>query len=475
MHPIKKSVWLIIALIAVLSSALLLLGAGADSQATPVTKMFSSADDIVRLSTELVQHKYLIGSDGRISLALDLAAADMPAPATDKPRQRIDLAVVLDRSGSMDGRKLDDARTAIVRMLDWLSPEDRLALIVYDHTVQTLYPLTQLNELHRRQFADTVNHILAGGGTNLGGGLQAGIDALRRVPAENRQRKVIMISDGQANHGITDAAALGQMASSASRQGVVISTVGVGYDFNEYLMTSLADQGAGRYHFLENPQSFAAVLQHEFEATRNVAAAGLQIRVPLINALHIVDAGGYPIHKEGDVAMIQLGDLLSSERRRIFLTLQLPADRARRYTIEGLTATYHNDGRPFTTKPAKPLTVSCVADPTSVLSSIDKTAWGSQVVQEDFGRLKETVADAIRKGEKKDALDLIHAYESRHRDINSRVESPQVAENLEKDVQRLRSNVEETFSGAPAAVAEKQNQKAKSLQYEAYQIRRDKK
>jgi Ca-activated chloride channel family protein len=240
-------------------------------------------------------------------------------------------------------------------------------------------------------------------------------------------------------------------------------------------MTGLADHGAGRYHFLENPQSFAAVLQHEFEATRNVAASGLEIRVPLKEGMRVVDAGGYPVATQGDVAVIQPGDLLSGGQRRIFLTLQLPADRERRHSIDGLKVRYQHEGKPFTLSMADPLTVACVADKTAVLGSIDRSVWGEQVVQEDFGRLKETVADAIRRGEKKAALTMIQDYEIRTREINASVASPQVSENLESDVQALRQNVEDTFSGPPAQVAAKQKQNAKSLQYEGYQIRRDKK
>jgi Ca-activated chloride channel homolog len=474
MQTPKKSVLIIIALIAVISAALVLLGNRTAIQATPIPVAIHSADEVVRLSTRLVQDKILVGSNGTFSMALTLAAIQIPQ-ISDQPRQRIDLAVVLDRSGSMQGQKLTDARQAIVRMLDWLSPEDRLALIVYDNTVQTLFPLAHLNESHRRQYASAVERITAGGGTNLGGGLQSGIDALMRVPGEGRQRKVILISDGLANHGITDPVALGHLSASAAAQRIAVSTVGVGYDFNEFLMSALADHGAGRYHFLENPQSFAKVLEHEFEATRNVAAAGLQIRVPLKHGLRVVDAGGYPIHTEGNVAVIQPGDLLSGEQRRIFVTLQLPADRVQNTDIDGLTVHYQHAGRPRTLISGNVMAVACVEDDKAVLASIDQAIWGSQVVQEDFGRLKESVADAIRRGQRQEALTMINEYETHKRAINSTVGSAQVSDNLAADLPAMRQSVEETFSGPPAAVAEKQKKSSKELQYEGYQSRRAKK
>jgi hypothetical protein len=121
------------------------------------------------------------------------------------------------------------------------------------------------------------------------------------------------------------------------------------------------------------------------------------------------------------------------------------------------------------------LILACLADQDAVLASIDRAGWGEQVIREDYSRLKDAVADAIRSGRKRQALTKIREYEDRNRKVNAAVKSAKVAENLDKDVKGLRQRVEETFAGAPAAVAEKQKRRAKALQYESYQIRRDQK
>jgi Ca-activated chloride channel family protein len=109
----------------------------------------------------------------------------------------------------------------------------------------------------------------------------------------------MLISDGLANQGITSPRDLGQMAARATEWGVGVSTVGVGYDFNEVLMTTIADYGAGNYYFLENPQAFAEVFKKEFEATRNVVAGNAELRIPLHDGVQLLDAGGYPITMVG--------------------------------------------------------------------------------------------------------------------------------------------------------------------------------
>lgn len=477
MKSYRKSVWLILALIVATSAALVFMGGRDRIQARsnphlPIGPTI--ADDLVSIRTDLVQDKFLIGSNGQVSLALELTAADLQ-PVTGKPRPRTDLTIVLDRSGSMGGQKLDDARQAILRLLGWLSPEDRLALVIYDNTVQTLFPLTSLDDFNRRRISSVVESIGPGGSTNLGGGLSAGIDAAIASTDETRQRKVILISDGLANYGIVDPGQLGQMASGAAGRRISISTVGVGNDFNEVLMTLIADHGQGQYHFLENPQAFAQVFEHEFKAARNVAASGLEIRVPLKDGLQVVAAGGYPIRTQGDWAVIQPGDLLSGEKRRIFISLQYPADSERQFRFEGLTVNYQKEGVSRSLTAGGSMPVACIKDPKAVMASIDGAAWAGQVVQDDFGRLKEAVADAVRKGERTQALSAIQEYEVKNGAINSSVGSAEVKKNLETDVQDLRQKVEMTFTGPPAAVAEKQKSNAKVLQYEGYQSRRAKK
>jgi Ca-activated chloride channel family protein len=328
---------------------------------------------------------------------------------------------------------------------------------------------------HRCRVESAVREIYAGGGTNLGGGLRRGIETAALMPTGTRQRKVILISDGLANLGITDPHSLGHMAANAARRQLTVSTVGVGYDFNELLMTAIADYGEGRYYFLENPDAFARVFERELASTRNVVASGVEIRVPLTKGLRLVRAGGYPVTIESGMAVIRPGDLISGQALKLFLTFKVPSERERDIRLGAFDLRYRYKGASLHFRGREGLTLSCVADKKAVVSSIHRDAWADQVVQEDFNRLREDVAEAVRKGEKAAAIGKIQAYEAKHRAINDAVGSAKVAENLDHSVKSLRQRVEETFTGAPAAVAEKKKQTSKTLQYEGYRIRRDKK
>ncbi|MGD9008699.1 MAG: VWA domain-containing protein, partial [Desulfobacteraceae bacterium] len=366
-------------------------------------------------------------------------------------------------------------RLAVLRLIERLTDNDRLAVVAYSNGVSTVWPLTSMTHTHRTQAAAAVQQVFTGGGTNLGAGLSEGISALMQAPARKRQRKLILISDGLANQGITDSMALGKMAAGASEHNFTVSTVGVGLDFNEILMTTIADHGAGRYYFLEDPRTFARVFDKELQATRTVAASGLEIRIPQADGVRLVNAGGYPITTRDNVAVIHPGDLLSGQKRTLYLTFQVPTDKERSFHLGAFQAWFMDNGVLRRLTHDAELSLTCLADQKAVMASIDKAGWGEQVVREDYSQLKEAVAEAIRTGRKQQALTRIQEYEERNRRVNAAVGSAKVAQNLDKDVGVLRQSVEETFAGAPAAVAEKKKQRSKALQYESYQIRRDKK
>lgn len=473
MQSYKKSFLAIIALIAVSSAALAFVGRHPGG-VTLAPKVNSSSDELLGLKAELVQQKVMLGSPGKAALALELTAANLPTDG-DAAVQAVDLVLVLDRSGSMKGQKLNDARRAMRHLMECLTPADRLAIVTYANGVESLSSLTAMNDSRRRQMNQILDRISAGGSTNLGAGLQTGIGILMQATGAQRQRRVILISDGLANQGITDPQALGEMVSAARAHGFGVSTVGVGYDFNEVLMTGLADHGAGRYYFLEDPNTFAQVFENEFQTARRVAAAGLEIRIPLPDGARLVEAGGYPIQQEGQEAIVYPGDLLAGQTRKLFLTVQVPTHGETEFEFNRIEVRYQYNGSRRSLTNTQGWTVACVRDPNEVMASIDDDEWSAQILQEDYSRLKEEVAEAIRKGKKDAAMGRIRDYEQRNRAMNDRIGSAAVTQNIEVDIKALRESVEDTFAGPPAAVAEKKKQQAKTLQYESYQIRRDKK
>ena len=426
---------------------------------------------IVSLTGHLVQDKIYQGGDGSVGFSLTLHADDILGPKAETLRN-VDMVIVLDRSGSMKGKKIQDAKRAVLKLLSNLSEKDRIALVSYSNGVTKHSVLVNANDTNRNLLMTSVNRIFAGGGTNLGAGLQTGINTLVGAKAVGNTGKVILISDGLANQGITNPVSLGNMASVAVKKEFSVATVGVGNDFNEHLMSHIADQGTGNYYYLENPDAFADVFQKEFYLSSVTAATGVEIHIPLNDGLSLVDASGYPIKVTRGGAVIHPGDLRSGQVRKLFLTFRAPTQSQATFNIKDIAVHYIHNKKPFVASLSKTFQIACVEDEREAISSIKKSEWEQQVMQDDYNKLRENVSKDIKEGKQEKALERIHSYHMRKQQLNAIVGSAKVAENLDKDLDELRSFVKDTFQGEPAAVMQKQKARSKALQYEGYKGRR---
>ncbi len=431
-----------------------------------------SGDPVLTVDGQLVQSKILQNSRGIVDLDLTLTARPVAADSAKSEPRNVDMVIVLDKSGSMNGSKINNARRSIIALLDELSPEDRFSLVTYANGVKRHSGLIPVTPSNRELLETWIRQTRAGGGTNLGAGLRTGINILLSSSRQGNTGKVILISDGLANQGITDPEALGQMASIAVEKEFTISTAGVGADFNEQLMTAIADQGTGSYYYLENPEAFAAVFHREFNNARVVAARAVKVRVPLPAGVTLVSASGYPVKTENGYALFYPGNLRSGQSRNLYLSFKIPADKARTFDIKGIQVEYVYNDTHYTSGLDKSFQIACIRDAKKVAASIDRDKWSQKVIKSDFNRLKEEVALDIKSGQKKKAMQRIEKYYTRQHTLNAEVGSPEVESNLGKDVDKLRDTVQETFSGAPSAVQRKQKQNAKALQYEGYKGQR---
>lgn len=426
---------------------------------------------VISLTGRLVQDKVLQRGDSTVDLALSLHVDDMLNPEKGNA-QHADIVIVLDRSGSMKGSKIRNAKNAVLNLLSDLSEKDRFALVAYSDGVEKHSDLVPVTGVNRRHLISLVTRIWGSGGTNLGAGLQTGINTLVKAKKIGNIGKVILVSDGLANQGITDSFSLGNIASIAVEKEFSVATVGVGTEFNEQLMTYIADQGAGNYYYLKNPKVFAEVFQKEFYNSRATAATAVEIKIPLRNGMSLANASGYPIKVTKDHALFHPGNLHSGQTRTLFLTFKMPTHNQNTFEINGITARYIHKGQPYSALLSESFEIACVKNQREVISSIDKEEWEKQVTQEDYNKLKDEVSMDIKDGKEKKALDRIQTYYREKQQVNTVIGSGKVAENLDKDLNELRHVVKDTFTGSSEAVRQKQKANSKALQYEGYKGRR---
>jgi len=259
--------------------------------------------------------------DHHVHCMLELTA---PAAVASTTRPPLHLAVVLDRSGSMAGPKLDTARECAAFLARRLRPTDELSIVTYDDEVRLELPLSPVGA-HGALLEQALLRIAPGGMTNLSGGWLKGLEQLRSVPGGDGPKQVLLLSDGLANSGITDAATLVGMARTAADEGVGTTTIGFGDGFDEELMTGMADSGGGHPYFAETPEQAPAIFEQEYEGLASIVAQNVSVELRPTSEVKVL--GVLNDHPQVAVAggvQLQLGDAYGEERRRIVFELFVP-------------------------------------------------------------------------------------------------------------------------------------------------------
>ena len=236
----------------------------------------------------------------------------------------------------MGGDKIEHARAAVRELLAQLGAAGSLRaghLLGRGAPHHSAVPLSTTRT--RAAWRATVAEIQADGGTNMSSGLDLGLDLVERGRADGRVPHVILISDGLANQGDASPEGLTRRARRAAQGEFMLSTVGVGTDFNEYLMTALADAGTGNYYYVQDPRDLAGVFAREFDAARTTVASGLAVQIEPGPGVRVVDAAGYPLEATGDGVVFRPGSLFAGQERRIWVTLAVPQNMPSASTTSG--------------------------------------------------------------------------------------------------------------------------------------------
>jgi len=223
--------------------------------------------------------------------------------------------------------KLSFVKAATVRLLDLMQDGDAVALVAFDDTVTVVKPLTVLDARARHGLASAINSLQVGGSTFLEGGFRAGLEQLH---AEARQRygcKLVLLSDGEANVGEQRPAVLAEVAAGAAHAGITTSTLGVGFDYNLALMSTVAEAGNGDFSHIPALEALDEILREEFTTAAEVTARSVEVSLDLPERLAFgTNLNRYRQESTETGFKVFLGDLVRTKEFLFEVTTPVPVE-----------------------------------------------------------------------------------------------------------------------------------------------------
>jgi Ca-activated chloride channel family protein len=280
-----------------------------------------------KLNIQLNSDKNLISKEGTTQRIVEIRV-QAPEASANEQRPDINLALVLDRSGSMQGEKLEYVKQAARHVLDQLQAQDQVSLVVYDDSVDVLAHSIQVTNGNRFEMKQLISSILSGSMTNLRDGWLTGCKEIAASAREGSINRTMLLTDGLANVGETDPEILAQHAFELNKDSISTSTFGVGHGFNEHLLEAMANKGGGNFYYIEKPARIPAIFLKEFEELIGITVRKVEVRIDFPMSMEWQVLGGWPAEYKDGSLHIYVGDMLSGKLQDIYVKLQVPASKA---------------------------------------------------------------------------------------------------------------------------------------------------
>lgn len=271
--------------------------------------------DLVAVEVTPARSLVRAGHSGRVAARVRIRGREL-ASAASPP---VNLGLVIDTSSSMEGEAIADARAAARAVLDSMKDGDRLSLVVFHSTAEVLVPSTVLDGRSRAKVAARIREMKAHGTTDLQAGLGRGIQEVAQALKPDGINRIVLLSDGVPNDGSSVVAA----AQGAGQSGISITALGLGLEYDETLLTAIAQNAGGRFHFIRESAQVASVMRDEVLQLRRVVARNAQLVLTPGPGVTMAAVLGQAPSQAGRITQVQIGELAQGETREFFIELAL--------------------------------------------------------------------------------------------------------------------------------------------------------
>ena len=283
-------------------------------------------------------HPHLARSgNGETFVMLEVRGADSAKARVTAP---VNLSLVIDRSGSMKGTRIRNAVNAATTAVGRLNEGDTLSVVTFDTQVQIVVPPTTISAGSRDRLVDDIRRIGLGGDTCISCGVEQGMTLLEQTPG--KVNKMILLSDGDANHGVRDVPGFRSMAQRAASRGISVTTIGVDVDYNEKIMAAIAQDSNGRHYFVENDAALARVFESEAESLTSTVASGAEVAIDLAAGVELDRVFDRTFRRAGNRIIVPLGTFGQGDVKTVLLKVKVPSQTDGKVAVAAVDLTYRD-------------------------------------------------------------------------------------------------------------------------------------
>ncbi|MCD4740901.1 MAG: VWA domain-containing protein [Desulfobacteraceae bacterium] len=247
---------------------------------------------------------------------------DAPPVPSYVQRPPVNLSIVLDKSGSMNGEKIKHAKAAAIEAVQRLGNADIFSLVVYDSNVHTVIPAQLVR--NRDRIVSKIQRIYASGSTALFGGVSQGASEIRKHIGSEYIHRIILLSDGLANVGPQSPVALGRLGAALIKENISVTTIGVGYDYNEDLMTRLSQKSDGNSYFVETGSELPRIFAAELGDVLNVVAKKIKVVISMPDGVEPISIIGREGRIKGKKIELSMNQLYGDQEKYALVKVKVP-------------------------------------------------------------------------------------------------------------------------------------------------------